>query len=207
MGAQAATNGKIQYIEQALSKGFSAAQIANGLSMSESAVSQLISSYNIKVGGSSKKAAELDDIYDDLEHKTAALMGKALAVCELDPVRLSVVLSRLNAMKRRSYGEGQGVTGGAAGALVALQLPQQVNRAPDVTLSSRNEIVEIEGRTIATIDRGNLNKLSGARLENMFAPANSGIPASLPAAQLIEASKDAARDALIEEANHGTVTS
>lgn len=202
MGAQAATKGKLQYIEAALAKGFSAAQIANGLSMSESAVSQLITEYQIQVGASSKKAAQLDDMYDNLEHKAATLMEKALAVCELDPLRLSAVLTRLNSLKRRSYGEGQGVTGGAAGALVALQLPQQAPRVPAVVLSQRNEIVEIEGRTIATVDRNQLNKLSAQRLDNLFAPNPAPQEQTLPARTLLEASAAAEREEII----HGSLT-
>lgn len=190
---QAATNGKIQYIEQALAKGFNAAQIANGLGITESAVSQLISTYDIKVGASSKKAAQLDDMYDDLEHKAAVALGKALAVCELDPVRLSVVLSRVNGLKRRSYGEGQGVTGGAAGQLVQLQLPQHIRQTPAVKLSSNNEIIEIEGRTIATIDRQNLTRLSATRLDNLYQEQRPPQLQSLPASALLQVTAETAR--------------
>lgn len=203
MAAQDATQHKLQYIEQALGKGFSASQIANALATTESSVSQLISTYNIKVGTASKKATELDDIYDDLEHKTAALLGKSLTVCELDPVRLSMVLSRLNSLKRRSYGEGQGVTGGAAGALVALQLPQQIARAPAVALSARNEIIEIDGRTIATIDRNRLIKMSDDRVENLYQDSRPPQECStLPATVLFEQIAETAR----QEVSHDYVT-
>jgi predicted transcriptional regulator len=203
MGTQDATQHKLQYIEQALSKGFTAAQIANALHSTESAVSQLISTYNISVGKSSKKAAALDDIYDNLEHKAADLLGKSLAVCELDPVRLSMVLSRLNSLKRRSYGEGHGAVGGAAGALVSLQLPQQVARAPQVSLSARNEIIEIDGRTIATIDRNRLHKMSDDRIDNLYQDSRPPVQETLtlPAAVLMQTGAASAREEVTHELN------
>jgi hypothetical protein len=193
---QAQTSRTVQYIQDALARNFQPEQIAMGLGISPSAVSQLISTHNIKVGGHSKKSADLDDAFDDLEALAAKKLKTALAVCELDPLKLSIVLSRVNGLKRRSQGEGQGVLGGAQAALVQLQLPENLSKSVNVIVSPRNEIVEIEGRTIATIDKQNLVKMSHARLDNLFTPKD--VPpqatASLSATALLQASAEQIRE-------------
>lgn len=198
---QAQTNRTVQYIQDALARNFQPEQIAMGLGITPSAVSQLIATYNIKVGGHSKKSADLDDAFDDLEALAAKKLKTALAVCELDPVKLSVVLSRVNGLKRRSQGEGQGILAGAQAALVQLQLPENLSKSVNVVVSPRNEIVEIEGRTIATIDKQNLVKMSHARLDNLF--TSKGAPpqaiASLPATALLQASAEQTREEFIHD--------
>lgn len=198
---QAQTTRTLQYIQDALARNFQPEQIALGLGISASAVSQLISTHNIKVGGHSKKSADLDDAFDDLEALAARKLKTALAVCELDPVKLSAVLARVNGLKRRSQGEGQGVLGGSHAALVQLQLPENLGRNVNVIVSPRNEIVEIEGRTIATIDKQNLVKMSHARLDNLFTSKDTQPQAtvSLPATALLQASAEQIREDFIDD--------
>ena len=194
---QAPTQRTVEYIRDALKRNFQPAQIARGLGISESAVSQLISTHHITVGSSSLKAADLDNAFDDLEALAAKKLKTALAVCELDPVKLSAVLARVNGLKRRSHGEGQGILGGAQAALVQLQLPENLSRNVNVVVSQQNEIVEIEGRTIATVDKSTLARMSHSRLDNLFSspPAVSApIPASLTATALLEASAEQIRE-------------
>lgn len=192
---QSQTDSKIDYIKNALACNFNQAQIAKGLGITESAVSQLMTAYNIEVKGSSSKvAAQLDTMYDNLELTAADKMSKALAVCDLDPVRLSIVLSRLNGLKRRSHGEGQGVLSGSA-QLVQLELPAHLTAHVSVVRSPQNEIIEIEGRAVTTIDRSKLHTLA-QDVDNLFSPllppaapqVHSAIPAGMPSNVLLEAS-------------------
>lgn len=191
---QQVTDSKIDYIKNSLALNFTQTQIAKGLGISESAVSQLISTYNIEVKGSSSKvAAQLDNLFDEIELNAAQKLQKALAVCDLDPVRLAAVLSRVNGLKRRSHGEGQGVLSKTA-ELVQLELPQHLTSHVNVVRSPQNEIIEIEGRAVTTIDRSKLNTL-GKDIDNLFAPPSTtgtqpdpSVPVGMPSNVLLETS-------------------
>lgn len=172
--SQAATDSRIAYISNALKMNFAPSAIARGLGITESAVSQLISTYGITAGAVSKKVLDLDDKFDDLEVLAADKLKRALMVCDLDPVRLSMVLSKVNGLRRRSQGEGMGAAAAGNAQLVHLSLPANLNASVNVTLSANNQVIEIEGRTVATVDRSKLNSLKQVDVDNLFTAADNG---------------------------------
>lgn len=159
-----ATSHHAAYIQSALQKSFKPEQIAAGLGISVERVNQVMAAHGFTVGSSSEKAASLDELYDDLEELTAKkLHTKLKAVASaIDPMKLTVILTKLNSLKRRSHGEGQGVVGKTA-SLVSLELPKQLQQNIKVVTNAQNEVVAVDGRQLSTISRESLQELAAKR--------------------------------------------
>jgi len=179
---QALTTSRLSYIQQALNNGFGHSEIAGALGVTPSAITQVCQQHDLVPRTGKASYAALDDLYDSLEMSAAKKLKTSLECCDLDPVRLSAVVQRINGLKRRSMGEN--LAGNGQQALVQLTLPQtfRQNATVSVVLSAQNEVVAVDGRTITTMQSSNIERMNQDRkraiptaapidLDNVFAPA------------------------------------
>lgn len=149
-------------IVAALRAGFSDSQIAASLGITQSAVSQFIEEHGLKgLAAQNSKFTSIDAKVTELEEVVLDKLGKLVKNTVLDPIKLTAIFKTLNGAKRRSLAEGQNIVNYNDVRLVNLQLPQHVK--VQVGLSSRNEVIEVDGRAINTIPAGRLAQLSRER--------------------------------------------
>lgn len=149
----------------ALRAGFTDSQIAQAFDVTQSAVSQFIDAHGLREeAAQGSKFRELDDQYNKLEKIALDKLERSLQLAVLDPLSITRVLGVLNGAKRRSLAEGAGVVNNNTTRIVNIQLPEHVRvRA---VLNAQSEVVEIDGRTIATIDSGKIDNMAKLTREN-----------------------------------------
>lgn len=146
-----------QYIVSALKAGFGTRQIAAGLGVTDSAVTQCIDEHGLKdLASQNSKFAEIDKKYNSLELTALQKLEKSLQYAALSPMQACNVIRTLNGAKRRSLAEGQNILNQNNVQLVQLNLP--VRHKPKVTLSDRREIIEVNGRVLQTLPSGKLTE-------------------------------------------------
>lgn len=160
---------QVAEIQAALDAGFRQAEIAAAYGVTSSAVAQFVEANGMKVASSTlDKYKSIDERFDRIEEMAAAKLEQGLRLAVLDPVRAAAVLKTVNGLKRRSLAEG--MTGGVQinqTKLVTINLPQRI--AVKATLNSQSEVIDIDGRTIATIDSTKISELSEAQKEKTHA--------------------------------------
>lgn len=138
------------YVIAALKSGFEISQIAAGLGVTASAVSQLIEAENLQgIAAQNSKFAELDNQYNSLEEKVIKQLDRSLNIVATEPTKLANILRILNGAKRRSLSEGQTIVNHNDVRFVQLNLPARA--IPKVVKNANNEIIEVEGRVLSTM--------------------------------------------------------
>lgn len=154
---------QVSAVAAALSNGFSDSEIANAHGVTQSAVSQFIESHGLEQHRKGlQKFEKIDDLYNNLELMAAEKLEKSLKLAVLDPLKLCAVIRTINGAKRRSLSEGNTTVSLTQNRLISLNLPQHVKvRA---MLNSQSEVVEIDGRTIATMEAAKIENMSQVQL-------------------------------------------
>lgn len=143
----------------ALRNGFDQTQIAGAMGVTDSAISQFIAEHGLAaVAAQNSQFKEHDNKLNALEEAVLDKLGKVMQTAILDPIRLSAVYKVLNSAKRRSLAEGQTIQNINNVRLVSINLPKHVE--VKVGLNSRNEVIEVEGRSINTLPAGKLVEMT-----------------------------------------------
>lgn len=147
-----------QYIISALKAGFGVSQIAAGLGVTPSAVSQRIDENGLKdLAVQNSKFKEIDEAYNDIESTVLKKLQKSMQYSVLTPMQACQLLRTVNGAKRRSLSEGQQIVNQNNVQLVQLNLPER--HMPKVTLSDKKEVLEVNGRLLQTLPSGQLEDL------------------------------------------------
>lgn len=148
----------------ALQHGFSDAEIAKVNGVTQSAVCQFIEAQQLEEYRAGKKQfEELDGLYNELELVAVKKLQSTLKLAVLDPLKLCAVIKTINTAKRRSLSEGVPTINVNNTRLVNINLPEHVR--VKATLNANSEVVEIDGRTIATIEAGKIDAMAAAQKE------------------------------------------
>lgn len=138
-----------------LGKGYTPSTIARMLECSTSLVSQ-VQKENAdrieQIASDARMVAVLqDDMMDDIE-ATLLMKLQALAAIETDSTKVLKMFQTINTAKRRSRGEGQltQIQNNVTNNIAQLQLPATLGNRVQFVTSSRNEVIEIEGRSIVS---------------------------------------------------------
>lgn len=140
-----------EHLIDAVAAGFTDSQIAESLGVTPSAVCQAIEKYDIRnLAETKKKASKFSGIDENLNKAEEFLAKKLVAVvAELnDPVKIARTLQMVNAMKRRSLDEG---TPNAPQTNIAI-LNMPTRTQVQVVRNENNEVIEIDGREMLTIN-------------------------------------------------------
>lgn len=152
------------FVIKALRAGATETQIAQSLNVSPSAVSQFI-----ETNGISEKVRK-DSPFQEIDAKLNSIEGTVVTQLEKslrspfnkianDPMKIAQVLKIVNGAKRRSLAEGSTIIDQRT-ALVQLNLPARA--IAQVRKNSQNEVIEVEGRALQTMQSGRLlSKLKG----------------------------------------------
>ena len=155
----------------AVAAGFTQTEIADSLGVTPSAVHQAIEKYQVMAAAAERKAnsraATIDDRLDKIEELATAKLELAVAHLS-DPLKILRVLDVVNKAKRRSLGEHK--TGDSVTNIAVLQLPQRM--AIQVVQNQQNEVVEIDGRPLVTMQAAVL--LQKIREKQATLPAPGG---------------------------------
>lgn len=157
MGAQSINR---DMIVAALAHGFTDAQIADSLGVTQSAVSQAIDAHGLRERANvNSRFAEHDEKLNTLEGVVLDKLGKLINCgMVLDPLKLTAIYKTLNGAKRRSMAEGNQLPGTNV-QLISINLPQHVQ--VKVGLNSRNEVVSVGENALNTLPAGKLVDLAG----------------------------------------------
>lgn len=140
-----------EHLIDAVAAGFTDSQIAESLGVTPSAVAQAIEKYDIKNLAETKakasKFSTIDDALNKAEEILALKLVQSVQMME-DPLKIARVLQTVNGAKRRSLDEGATQTPQTQIAILNLPQRQIVN----VITNANNEVVEIDGRPMLTIN-------------------------------------------------------
>jgi len=140
-----------EHLIDAVAAGFTDTQIAESLGVTPSAVAQAIEKYEIRQLAETKlkasKFASIDENLNKVEDMLAKKLVAAAATLE-DPLKITRVLQAVNAAKRRSLSEGS--ASAPQTSIAILNLPQRMS--VHVVKNENNEVVEIDGRPMVTIN-------------------------------------------------------
>lgn len=171
------SDNRLDYIVSALRRGFNTSQIAVGLGVTQSAVTQLVSEHDLeKLASGENRFADIDQAYDNLERKALQKLNTALDLHECSPVQLAMIASRLNGAKRRSLRESAQDNAGAS--LVQISIPKHLNVT--VTVSANNEVVAVGEREINTLSLADVRSLATKNQKPMSTLIDKGNLFSLP---------------------------
>ena len=178
-----ALQAQMQYVENCLGTGFTPSEIARALSVTEGYVSQLIAKIKEERAntgaaeriaprlGVSEKTLKIDDLYEDIELRAAQQLHRVIPHV-VDPNKLTNILARINATKRRS--QAMPASGGAEGSGgVRIQLPPRAKAV--FIFSSDNQAVEtvtrkpveVDGEVVEVEERRSLITASPAQLDSL----------------------------------------
>lgn len=149
-------------IKQLLGLGIEAKVVSSAVGCAESYVSQLMSDETFAAEVQELRAlnlsesAERDSKWNKIE---TSLLGKLEEICEQgflsgDPFKLARILAIVNAAKRRAI--PQELSANTARPIVVLTIPVAI--AAKFVVNGRNQVVEIEGRTVATLPASGVMK-------------------------------------------------
>jgi C-terminal processing protease CtpA/Prc len=139
-------------IKELLGAGLLPSVVSSAVGCSESYVSQLLSQESFAAEVQELRLLALtaqkerDANYDTLEDKLLARLGDTIDTL-VRPREIASILQTVNNAKRRSHPAELGAT--AATTIVNLSLPNIV--AAKFTVNGANQVMEIEGRSIATM--------------------------------------------------------
>lgn len=142
------------YIVQALRSGFSQSQIAQGLGVTQSAISQYVEEHSLlEEVAAQSQFMSIDSKLNKLEEKIVDKLGTSMQFAVMDPMKWAGLLKIVNGAKRRSLSEGRPILEGGA-QLVTLNLPERMHL--QVRRNAHNEVIEVEGRVLQTLPAGKL---------------------------------------------------
>jgi transcriptional regulator with XRE-family HTH domain len=147
-------------IKNMLGSGYTPANVASALGISESYISQLLSDEDFALdvqslrAATSEKAAGFNSALDDVED---ALLKKLTAMLPYitRPKDVTDILSRVNSLKRRGATQAPSTTVN----IVQLTIPESAVK--QFRISSLGEVVEAGGRSLATMPPAGLLALKG----------------------------------------------
>lgn len=163
-----------------LGDGLSPDVVASACGVSTSRISQLLSDEEF-----SKDVAELrykslaahterDAKYDDLEDVLLKKLQGSLSML-FDPMKISKILSQINAAKRRGASTPDHLTEKAA--VVHLTMPTQIIQ--QFIANQNNQIVKIDDQDLITVQSGNMSKLlEHSKKEKELQNVQNAIPAT-----------------------------
>lgn len=143
-----------------LGDGLSPDVVASALGVSPSRISQLLSSdeFSQEVAELRYKSlaahTERDGKYDDLEDVLLQKLKSSLSMV-FDPMKISKILSQINAAKRRGASAPEHLT--EKSAVVHLNMPTQIIQ--QFIANQNNQIVKIGDQDLITVQSGNMSKL------------------------------------------------
>lgn len=142
------------YIVSCINAGQTDAQIASALSVSQSAIAQLVDKYGLRESAQINETfSEIDALYNKTELSAIKHLSRTVGLIS-DPMKLSRIIQVVNGAKRRSLAmQGKAGEDGTS-KIINLRLPKHVE--VQVQLNARNQVAEIDGREIATLPSGNL---------------------------------------------------
>ena len=165
-----------EQIIELLGKGLTATQVAMAVGCDDSYISQLLADPDTKTAVETKRATNLthyvehDSRVDKAEEAALERMENLLPFVT-KPSEAARIFSVLNGAKRRAATAGPASS--APARTVTLQLPE--SSSISFTLSHDKQVIEIEGRSLATMPAKNLaqrlEQRNAARLLETKAPA------------------------------------
>lgn len=170
-----------------LSKGMGTLAVAQVLNISAGAVSQFLAEPEFKerVGAALQAKAigkiKRDEVIDELEDKAWKQLGDVLPFMT-KPMEIIRVAQVLNSANRRAAesGIGTGVTDADSAGVVTLRLPVGVVSASvGIKLNTNNEVVEVDGRELRTMQASTLVGIRESRAQaRALGTAVSSAPSS-----------------------------
>lgn len=149
------------YIVTALRQGFSESQIAQGLGVTQSAVSQFISTHGLLEEVRAKsRFMQIDEDLNSAEELILAKLKKSMQFAVMNPLQWGQLLKIVNGAKRRSLDEGRPLVQDGV-RLVNIRLPERMRI--EVAKNANNEVIEVQGRVLETLPAGKLAEYAGAR--------------------------------------------
>jgi predicted transcriptional regulator len=142
------------YIVSALRSGFTESQIAQGLGVTQSAVTQYIEAHSLMDRvGDMRKFENIDNLYNTMEEFALKKLQESSRMAIMNPMKWAQIVKTLNGAKRRSLSEGRAVLESGA-TLVQLSLPARLQ--VEVRKNAQNEVIEVQGRALNTLPAGKL---------------------------------------------------
>jgi predicted transcriptional regulator len=138
-----------------LGKGLSQVEVSRIIGCTESAISQVATSYAQQIALLSETAnavtASLDEQMEHIETLLVEKIRNAIPL-ETDVMKLARLFQTINGAKRRSQGEGASgttVINNNNNNVVVLDLPQRMQKEVTYTTNPQNEVVEVNGQSLA----------------------------------------------------------
>lgn len=140
---------------KAVAAGFSDSEIAEHLGVTPSAISQAITKYEVREAAAilnkGSRFESIDDSLNDIEEIVTKKLRESVLMMA-DPMKMLQVLRVVNGAKRRSLAEGQQPN--QVNNIAILNLPERAT--VQYTKNEQNEVIEIDGRPMITMQAGRL---------------------------------------------------
>lgn len=183
------TQSRLESIREALAQGQKQRDIAKQLGVTESAVSQQVKEIREQGGGGSTPleapatptgapavipaAQQIDTAYENVELKLVQRLEQQLdtGFLAMSSKELLQAIRTINGTKRRTGAEGlpQGTSITQNNTMVSLQMPARIRH--QVIKNVNNEIIEVDGKTLLTVDPTQLSRLNQERKDATDAQA------------------------------------
>lgn len=160
----------LEKIIELLGRGISQSSVAMAVGVSDGYISQLMADEEIKRRVQELRLKHLqaftdhDDEVDDLESKALRKLHSLLPFVS-KPMEAVRIFQVANTAKRKAEGVDPTQTGHVTAPIVQLNLP--ASAAVHFKLSMDKQVVEVEGRSLATLPSKELNKQLAERRENV----------------------------------------
>lgn len=140
-----------QFIVKALRSGFNESQIADNLGISQSAVHQYIEAHELgQELAQGVQMRKVDDNLNEIELTLTEKLKVAINHTPMNPMQLGALLKIVNSTRRRTVETPESAQG------VLVYLPAATTAPFVATKNSRNELVELNGRSFVTMPSGQL---------------------------------------------------
>lgn len=157
-----------------LSQGFSPSVVAAACAVTPSWITQVSQEDEVREAiaiARSKKLeanAKVDESIDELEQSALSVLKQKLPYVR-SPVEAAKVFSLLNKAIRRNSGLEAG--SGDGGTEVRIMLPRSVAASVNIQINGQSQVVEVAGRSLATMPSAGLPALAARRAETNKLPA------------------------------------
>lgn len=182
------TQSRLESIRAALAQGQKQRDIAKQLGVTESAISQQVKQVKQEGGapapastatgapaatGAASPAQQIDIAYENVELKLVQRLEQQLdtGFLAMSSKELLQAIRTINGTKRRTGAEGlpQGTSITQNNTMVSLQMPARIRH--QVIKNVNNEIIEVDGKTLLTVDPTQLSRLNQERKDATDAQA------------------------------------
>ena len=175
------TQSRLESIREALAQGQKQRDIAKQLGVTESAVSQQVKQVKQEAPatgapaatGAASPAQQIDTAYENVELKLVQRLEQQLdtGFLAMNSKELLQAIRTINGTKRRTGAEGlpQGTSITQNNTMVSLQMPARIRH--QVIKNVNNEIIEVDGKTLLTVDPTQLSRLNQERKDATDAQA------------------------------------